>query len=107
MTDDLYVDQSALEGMIGAFNGSHGVLNTLPTESFIAAIESALPGSGLGAAFMRAGVRARLSVRGVAVQLDEIHRAATASIIAYNEQQAAYAKAQAELAEAGPLDGPR
>ncbi|MET7774112.1 hypothetical protein [Nocardia sp. NPDC005366] len=107
MADDLYVEQAAVEGMIGAFNGSQGVLNALPTEGFIAAIEPALPGSGLGAAFMRAGVRARLSVRGVAVQLKEINDAATASIAAYNAQQAAQSNAQGELAEAGPLDGPR
>ncbi|MEV6222920.1 hypothetical protein AB0M13_14835 [Nocardia fluminea] len=107
MADDLYVDQVALEGMIGALNGSQGALNALPTESFIAAIEPALPGSGLGAAFMRAGVRARLSVRGVAVQLKEINDAATASISAYNEQQAAQAKAQAKLTESGSMDGPR
>ncbi|MFE3542377.1 hypothetical protein ACFXK0_05335 [Nocardia sp. NPDC059177] len=106
MADKLYVEQAALEGMIGAFNGSQRVLNALPTEGFIAAIEPALPGSGLGAAFMRAGVRARLSVRGVAVQLKEINDAATASIAAYNAQQAAQSTSQAELAEAGPMDGP-
>ncbi|WP_405178878.1 hypothetical protein OG225_33635 [Nocardia sp. NBC_01377] len=101
---ELYVDQPGLEGMIAALNGSQNALHSLPTESFIAAIETALPGSGLGAAYMRAGVRARLSVRGVAVQLKEINDAASASIIEYNLQQAGQANGTgALLAEAGPL----
>ena len=90
--------------MIAALNGSQNALDTVPTESFIAAIDSALPGSGLGAAYMRAAVRARLSVRGVAVQLKDINDAASASINEYNVQQAAQAnQTGAMLAEAGPL----
>ncbi|MEV0706693.1 hypothetical protein [Nocardia aurea] len=101
---ELYVDQPGLEGMIAALNGSQNSLNTLPTESFIAAIETALPGSGLGAAYMRAGVRARLSARGVAGQLEEINNAASASIVEYNRQQTGQANGTgALLAEAGPL----
>lgn len=101
---ELYVDQPLLEGMIAALGGSQNALNTVPTESFIAAIETALPGSGLGAAYMRAGVRARLSVQGVAVQLKEINDAASTSIKEYNLQQAGQAnRTGALLAEAGPL----
>ncbi|MFD3505864.1 hypothetical protein [Nocardia sp. NPDC058666] len=101
---ELYVDQAGIEGMVAALNGSQNALNAAPTESFIAAIETALPGSGLGAAYMRAGVRARLSVRGVAVQLKEINDAASTSIIEYNLQQTGQAnRTGAVLAEAGPL----
>lgn len=92
MADELFVDQAAIEGMIGALTTSQEVLNTLPTQSFFRLIEATLPGSGLGHTYMEAGWRAGASARGVAGQLEEINDAATTSIQEYNSQQQRHAK---------------
>ncbi|WP_327096475.1 hypothetical protein OIE68_42310 [Nocardia vinacea] len=83
---ELYVDQPAVEGMIGALNQSRDVLAGVPTSSFIAAIESALPGSGLGHAYLKAGWRGGASVRGVNAQLTDITDKAGISIVEYNNR---------------------
>ncbi|WP_280308068.1 hypothetical protein [Nocardia abscessus] len=83
---ELYVEQAAVEGMIGALNKSRDALAGVPTSSFIAAIEQALPGSGLGHAFMKAGWRAGASLRGVNAQLTEIADKAGISITEYNNR---------------------
>lgn len=99
---ELYVDQPAVEGMIGALNQSRDALAQIPTSSFIAAIEQALPGSGLGHAFMKAGWRAGASVKGVNAQLTEIADKAGISIVEYNNRDQTNAGA---LESAG--DAPR
>ncbi|WP_433757127.1 hypothetical protein [Nocardia sp. CA-135398] len=96
---DLYVDQAALEGMVAVLNTAHDALAAVKATSFMWAIENALPGSGLGHAFMKAGARAELSVRGVNVQLKEINDSAGICIAEYNRQQQEQAQRIAELSE--------
>ncbi|WP_067832555.1 hypothetical protein [Nocardia lijiangensis] len=88
---ELYVHQPSVEAMVGALNVSHEALAGIRAQSFIANIESALPGSGLGHTYMKAGWRAEASVRGVNGQLKEIADGATTSINEYmnREQQRA------------------
>ncbi|WP_147471591.1 hypothetical protein [Nocardia stercoris] len=91
MADDLWVDRPGLEGLITAFNTSRDALGGIETQSQsnpepgypLGRIEDALPGSGLGAAFSKAGWRANASMGGVGVQLTEIADAAGISINEY------------------------
>ncbi|TLF78359.1 hypothetical protein [Nocardia cyriacigeorgica] len=80
---ELYVDPPAVEAMIAALGTSRTALEAVPTKSFIAQIEEALPGSGLGHAYMQAGWRANAGVRGVGGQLQEIADKAKADIAAF------------------------
>ncbi|MFD4355481.1 hypothetical protein ACFWPK_32950 [Nocardia sp. NPDC058519] len=84
---DLYVDADGINGMIGALAASQDALSRVPTSGFIAAIETALPGSGLGHTYMKAGWRGSASIRGVGGQLVEINNAATHSVAEYQAQQ--------------------
>lgn len=68
-------------------------------ESFVAAIESALPGSGLGHAYLKAGWRAATSVRGVTAQLGEIADKAGVSIVEYNNRDTAHGQGLSNLEE--------
>lgn len=77
---ELYVDPPAVEGMIGALGRSRTHLDGVPTESFVAQVEGALPGSGLGHAVMTAGFRARAATRGAGGQIQEICDRARADI---------------------------
>ncbi|WP_157101142.1 hypothetical protein [Nocardia shimofusensis] len=99
MSDELYVDQAAIEGMIGVLTTSQQTLDTIPTQSFFRAIETALPGSGLGHSYMKAGWRAGASARGVGGQLEEINNAAVASLNEYKEQQQRQATSTEDLAD--------
>ncbi|WP_433662859.1 hypothetical protein ACQPW1_12370 [Nocardia sp. CA-128927] len=98
---ELFVEQAAVEGMIGVLNQSQQALAAIPTSSFIAAIESALPGSGLGNTYMKAGWRAGASMRGVNGQLKEIADKAGVSIVEYNNRD------QQRADNLKQLDGPR
>ena len=84
---DLYVDTDGINGMIVALSASQEALGRVPTSGFIAAIEAALPGSGLGHTYMKAGWRGSASLRGVGGQLVEINDSATRSLTEYQAQQ--------------------
>lgn len=94
--------------MIGLFGQAQGELAAVKATTHMWDIDDALQGSGLGHAFMKAGARAELSVRGVNVQLKEISDSAGICIAEYNRQQAEQAQRIAELSDAGLGEaGPR
>lgn len=80
---ELYVDPPAVEAMIGALDHSKSVLDGVPTESFVARVEGALPGSGLGHAVMTAGFRSRAATRGAGGLIQEICDRARADIVEF------------------------
>ncbi|NUS92894.1 MAG: hypothetical protein HOQ36_10840 [Nocardia sp.] len=96
---DLYVDVPATEGMMGALGQSKTVLDGIPTEGFVAQIETALPGSGLGHSVMLAGFRARAATRGAGTRVQEISDGARADITAFLQTEGQNAANVAGAAE--------